>query len=167
MREEIHRATLAKKDLTLVWGIARATAGHLETFGIRSYDDLLTTDSSRIVAWLRDRRRFVSLAQVDCWKHHAKSYSTSRPVIFGDPLPLDGRFLALDLEYEPGGLIWLVGVRIVGPGSLQYHALWAGSATQEECNLRQLAEIAAANPLLPVVTWSGNGADMPQLRKAA
>src|SRR5262249_16428830 len=73
---------------------------------------------------------------------------------------------ALDLEYEPGGLIWLIGICLVGQGSSEYHALWADSATQEESNLRKLAEIAAANPLIPIVTWNGNGADMPQLTDA-
>src|SRR5262249_40403327 len=80
---------------------------------------------------------------------------------------LDGRFLALDLEYEPGGLIWLVGVCLVGPDNWEYFALWADTPAQETSNLRYLAEIATSNPFLPVVTWNGNGADMLQLRTAA
>src|SRR5262249_33914833 len=134
--------------------------------GIRTYEDLLTKDSATLVAELRERRRFVPRAEVDRWKYHAKSFSTSVPVIFGDPLTLEDPFLALDFEYEPGGLIWLIGICLVRQGYSGYHALWTDSATEEESNLRTLAEIADANPLLPVVTWNGNGADMPQLRDA-
>jgi predicted RecB family nuclease len=79
---------------------------------------------------------------------------------------LDGRFLALDLEYEPGGLIWLVGVCLVGPNGREYLPMWSETPAQEERNLKRLAEIAAANPMLPVITWNGTGADMPQLRIA-
>jgi predicted RecB family nuclease len=167
MRDEIRRVTVANKDLTLIWGVGPVSARRLEEIGIRTYDGLLAADSSTIVAALRNRRRYVSPAQVDSWKQHATSYSTSCPVVFGDPLTLDGPFLALDLEYEPGGIIWLVGVCLVGPGSREHFALWADTPAQEKSNLRRLAEIAAANPLLPVVTWNGNGADMPQLRNAA
>ena len=87
-------------------------------------------------------------------------------MLFGKPLTLDGPFLALDLEYD-GGFIYLIGVCIVGPGDREYIALWADTPEQEKSNLRRLAEIAAANPLLSVVTWNGNGADMPQIRNAS
>jgi CRISPR/Cas system-associated exonuclease Cas4 (RecB family) len=106
MRDEIDRATLAKKDLTRLWGIGRVYARHLEDIGINNYDEILAVDSASVVEKLRNRRCFVSPAQVDHWKHHAASYSISSPVLFGNPLRLDDRFLALDLEYEPGGLIW-------------------------------------------------------------
>jgi len=166
MRNEIDRATLAKKDLTRIWGIGRVCARRLEEIGIISYDELLGVDSASVAEKLGEQRYFVSPAQVDSWKHHAASYSTSSPVLFGDPLTLDGEFLALDLEYEPGGIIWLVGVCIVRPNGREYFALWAETPAQEMSNLKRLAEIAAANPLLSVVTWNGDSADMPQLRKA-
>jgi predicted RecB family nuclease len=167
MRDAILRVTRDRKDLTLIWDVGRVRARHLEMIGIRTYDQLLAADSIAVVEKLRERRCYVSLGQVDRWKHHAKSYSASSPVVFGDPLPLDGRFLALDLEYIPGELIWLVGVCLVEPGAREYLALWADTPAQEKRNLRRLAEIVAAKPLLPVVTWNGKGADMPQLRNAA
>jgi predicted RecB family nuclease len=77
------------------------------------------------------------------------------------------QFLALDLEYVPGGLIWLVGVCLVGPSGREHLALWANTPAEEKANLKRLAKIAAANSLLPVITWSGNSADMPHLRGAA
>jgi predicted RecB family nuclease len=159
--------TLAPKALTLIWDIGPVRARHLEGIGITNYGDLLAVDSTAVVEQLRERGCYVSPAQVNRWKHHATSYSASRPVVFGDPLSLDGSFLALDLEYEPGGLIWLVGMCLVGPGGCEYVALWADTPEQEKSNLRGLAEIATANPLLPIVTWNGNGADVPQLQSAA
>jgi len=91
----------------------------------------------------------------------------SRPVVFGDFPTLGCSFIALDLEYGPEPLIWLIGVCLVGPSSARYLALWADTAEEEERNLRRLTEIIAENAVLPVVTWNGNGADMPQLRNAA
>jgi predicted RecB family nuclease len=167
MRDVILRITHDNKDLTLIWGVGRATENRLQEMGIKNYDDLLAEDSSRIVEALRDRGRYVSPVQVDQWKQHARSYRTSRPVVFGEPLTLDGPFLALDLEYEPGQVIYLVGVCLLGSGGREYIALWADTPAQEKSNLRRLSEIVAANPLLPVVTWYGNGADIPQLRNAA
>jgi predicted RecB family nuclease len=167
MREEIERATLAKKDLTRIWGVGSVYARHLENSGINSYEELLGVDSASVVKKLRDHKCHVSRADVDRWKHHAESYSNCSPVVFGDRLRLDGQFLALDLEYEQGALIWLVGVCLVGPSGRENLALWADTPVQEKANLKHLAKIAAANPLLPVVTWNGKGADMPQLRIAA
>jgi predicted RecB family nuclease len=166
MRDEIDRATLERKDLTRIWDIGPVRARHLEEIGIKSHDNLLAVDSTSLVQKLRDHKCCVSIAQVDRWKHHAASYATSAPVLFGGPLKLDGCFLALDLEYEPGEIIWLVGACLVRPNEREYVALWAETAAEEKNNLARLAKIAAANPVLPIITWNGNGADMPQLRIA-
>jgi predicted RecB family nuclease len=167
LRDEILRATHDKKDLTLIWGVALKLALSLEEIGISTYDKLLTIDSAAIVKALRDRRCYVSEAQVVRWRHHATSYWTSRPVVFGELPPLGSSFLALDLEYVLGVNIWLVGVCFVEPDGREYFAFWADTPAQEESNLRRLAEMVAKNPLLPVVTWNGKKADMPQLRIAA
>ena len=160
-------ASATRNELTELWGIGLGTSGHLEAIGIKTCHDLLVVGTPVIVEMLRDRKCYVRPATVDGWKHHAKSYSTSRPVLFGDPLLLHGPFIVLDLEYEPGKLIWLVGVCVQGSGGREYFALWADTAAQEKRNLMRLAEIIAASPLLPVVTWNGKGADLPELRKAA
>lgn len=161
-----HEAAVANKELTQTWGVGRAYAGCLEEIEIRTYNELLAADSSTIVKALRDKKFCVSPAEVDRWKHHALSYATSRPVVFGDILTLDDSFLALDLENDPGGLIWLVGICLREPRGREYFALWADTPAEEKSNLTRLAEIAAANPLMPLVTWNGIGADMPQLRYA-
>lgn len=167
MRDEIRRIKNANKDLTMIWDIGLSRARHLEGIGISTYDELLALESATIVAKLRERKCYISPAQAERWKHHATSYSTSSPVVFGDPPPLDGSYLALDLEYEPGRLIWLVGICVVTPRGREYLGLWADTPAEETINLMRLAEIVATNPFLPVVTWSGTGADMPQLRCSA
>jgi predicted RecB family nuclease len=167
MEEEIERTTAAKKDLTRITGIGRTFAQRLEEMGINNYEGLLGVDSAYVVENFRIQGSFISPAQVDCWKHHAISYSTSSPVVFGDPLLLGDRFIAIDLEYGPGPLIWLIGVCIAKPAGYEYRALWVDSPAQEKSNLEQLAEVVTSNPSFPVITWNGNGADLPELRKAA
>jgi predicted RecB family nuclease len=98
MQGEIHNTTQANKDLTMIFGIGRAYATHLERTGIGNYEALAAADSVTIVEDLRRKQCFVSTAIVESWKHHAKSYHIAQPVVFGD-LPALGFYLALDLEY--------------------------------------------------------------------
>jgi predicted RecB family nuclease len=165
-RDEVLEVTRAKKDLTLIWGIARGYARRLEEFGITNYDDLVATESSIVVEKLRESRCYgVSIATVDSWKSHARSYSTLHPVVFG-VLPNVDSFIGLDLEYGPGPIIWLVGVCLVAPRGIQFQAFWAETAIEEKGNLQRLGELIAANPELPILTWNGKAADLPQLKVA-
>ncbi len=45
--------------------------------------------------------------------------------------------------------------------------MWTDTPAQEKRSLRVLAELIDANPLVPVVTWGGRGADVRALRKGA
>jgi predicted RecB family nuclease len=167
LRDEIERKTRESKDLTRIWGIGPRYARLLEETGIKTYEQLATADPSAMIATLRGEKCCVSTSQIDTWKHHATSYSTSRPVLFGDRLPPPSGFIALDLEYVANSLIWLIGGCLITPRRRPQHfALWADTKAQETQNLQRLAKLAAANPSLPVVTWSGTAADMPQLRNA-
>lgn len=108
MRDEIRRITGANKDVSMIFDIGPVRARCLEEIGIKNYEELLAAESATVVEKLRERQCYVSTAMVDRWKHHATSYSTQRPVVFGDPPPLNGSFVALDLEYGPDPRIWLV-----------------------------------------------------------
>jgi predicted RecB family nuclease len=167
MRDEIRRVTSLNKDLSMIWDIGRFRARHLEEIGIDNYEALLTVDCSSVVDKLRERQCFVSQAQVNRWKQHAISYSTSLPAVFGDRPPLNESFIALDLEYIHGKLVWLVGVCLVTQNGCQFSSHWADAPKQEEENLRSLIELVRVNPSLSVVTWAGTGADLPQLKLAA
>jgi predicted RecB family nuclease len=55
----------------------------------------------------------------------------------------------------------------MGSASGEYFSFWADTPEQEKENVDCLCKIIAAYSEVPVVTWAGNGADMPELRKAA
>lgn len=167
MRDPILRTTLANKDLSLIWDVGPVRAERLEEVGITTWQELASSEPNTIVGLLREKRCYVSQAQVVRWKHHAASYSSSQPVLFGDALSLAEAFIALDLEYGPRALIWLIGACVVSDGRRECFPLWADTPAEEKANLKRLEAIAVANPALPVITWNGSGADLPQLRSAA
>lgn len=167
MLDEIRRSTLANKDVSLIWGIGWRYAHCLEEMGISTYEQLLQSDTDSVVEGLRRHKYHLSASQVNGWKHHAKSFSIGRPVLFGEPFPHHDSFLALDLEYDPESTIWLIGICLVRSGKRNYSFLWADSTKQEKVILNQLYQIIQQNPSLPIVTWSGTSADIPQIRKAA
>jgi predicted RecB family nuclease len=178
-RDEIHQAAIQRKDLTLIFGIAREYARVLEDLGVATWEDLLHRDVQPLAASFRARGYpTVTAMEIWQWRQHARSYALGHPVTFGDlptggaaDFPVGGSFIALDLEYdseheEPGSL-WLVGACVVD-GDLQEHLImWVDSPEDEERNLRALGELARDHPTLPVVTWAGDGAEVPQLRAAA
>jgi len=166
MLDEIRRSTLANKDVSLIWGIGWQYARCLEEMGISTYEHLLETDTDSIVEGLRRYNYHLSANQVNGWKHHAKSFSIGRPVLFGEPFSHHDSFLALDLEYDPESTIWLIGICLMRSGKRTYYFLWADSPKQEKVILNELYETIQQNPSLPIVTWSGTSADIPQIRKA-
>ncbi len=166
MLDEVRRSTLANKDVSLIWGIGWRYAHCLEEMGITTYEQLLQADSNIIVDGLRRYKYHLSVNQVSGWKQHAKSLSIGRPILFGEPFSHHESFLALDLEYDPESTIWLIGICLVHLGKRNYYFLWADSPKQEKVILNQLHQIVQQNPSLPIITWSGASADIPQIRKA-
>jgi hypothetical protein len=93
--------------------------------------------------------------------------NSSLPIRFGEALQLGPSFVAIDLEYTTiGGLIWLTGVAVVDGDSFEYHTRWAHTPEQQALALQNLAGIAADHPAGPIVTWSGESADVPALAAA-
>jgi predicted RecB family nuclease len=178
-RDEIHQAVSQTKDLTLILGIGRDYAPVLEDLGVATWEDLLHREVPTLAASFRARGYpTVTATEIWRWQQHARSYALGQPVTFNDlptggavDFPVGGSFIALDFEYdsehdEPGSL-WLVGACVVD-GDLQERLnLWADSPEDEERNLRALGEFVRDHPTLPVVTWAGDGAEVPQLRAAA
>jgi predicted RecB family nuclease len=89
------------------------------------------------------------------------------PVYFGTTPFVDDSFIAVDLEYQGDGTIPVAGTCVVRGDDRDYSILWADDARSERKALRNLAKVVEANPSLLVVTWSGDTADVPMLRKAA
>jgi predicted RecB family nuclease len=167
-REEVLAAALENKDLTLIRGIGLPYARALEDFGIKTCDDLVASEPQVVVRVLRDRGYFISADQVGDWQQHAETYSIGAAVQSGDEPCVGDSFIALDLEYEPTmSRIWLIGVCVVRGEDRSHSLLLCESENQERDGLHRLAKIVAKNPSLPVVTWSGNSADIPHLKNAA
>ncbi len=167
LREHVQRMTRQGRDLTLIWGIGSRFATVLEEIGIADYNALIDSDRRSVVLALRERRLYVSLAQVEQWCRHAQAYRDSQEVLFGPPPPVGESFIAFDMEYDPmNPFIWLIGVLICAPGRREQRSLWASSPREERANLLAFADLIRANPDLPVISWAGTMADMPQLQAA-
>lgn len=167
--DEVLAATVQRKDLTLIFGVGRKYARVLEDIGIADYDDLLACDTQAVVGVMRERRYYsVNAVEVERWKRHAQVWATGKPVCIGSGPCVGDAFIALDLEYDQmGERIWLIGLCIVRGEDREYVLLWADDDATERANLRRLVKIVADYPELPVVTWSGDSADIPQLKAAA
>lgn len=163
--DEVRRVTEARKDLTLIFGIGPTYARALEEIGVATWEHLVGCDSEMLAEEVRGRGHPVSTGQIERWKRHAEAWERRQPVFFGDGACVGDSFIALDLEYG-SDRIWLVGVCVVAGGGRQITTLWADDEREERQNLRTLGEVLSANPALPVVTWSGETADLPQLRSA-
>lgn len=167
LHEEVLEATAETRDLTMIWQVKRARAQGLEALGIADYTDLASCDPTEIASLLCEMKLCVSAAEVLRWSHHATAYLEGRPVRFG-PLPQPGgRYIAIDLEYDPFRPdIWLIGVHVAEGDRNEQHILWSDSPEEERANLIRLAELLAERPDLPVMTWAGSTADIPRLRGA-
>ena len=155
---------LDAKDLTWIWGIGRQYASELERLGLRSYEDLLSADQDQVAAKLRMRGYSVSSQMVAHWSQHAQSYQAARPVVFGRDRCDFRNMLVLDLEYDRH--IWLIGICAIVRGRREYAFLWADSRSEERKNILTLLDRIENAVSMPLVTWSGLSADLPQLRGA-
>ncbi len=161
------RRNRSKRDLTLLFEMGRERAAAFEEIGIRKREDLDTCDVQSVAANLRAIGAKVSPAQIEQMRFHAQSYREGRAILFGSPLDIGDEFIALDLEYDLfKPRIWLIGLHMIDGEQREHVTLWADDASDERKNLERLAELLAERPELPVVTWGGNSADLPQLRAA-
>lgn len=155
-------------DLTLLSGVGRKYARVLEESGIADFMTLRHAKSEDIVSFLQDAGYWVSEDEATAWIHHAESFERAEPVFFGLK-PFDHpEFIALDLEYdtwEEGNPLWLAGAEVVTDGRRETFSFWADPG-EERPLLHNLSRLLADYPDLPVVTWNGRSADLPQLRKA-
>ena len=101
---------------------------------------------------------------------HARVFASGLLVL--DPearWPVSRPYIALDLEYDTlrdKGLIWLTGAAVVDGTDAEHHSWWADTPDEERAALTGLAALLCEYPELPVVTWAGRGADIPQIRAA-
>jgi predicted RecB family nuclease len=167
-RDEVLTSVIRRKDNSMVFGVGREYSRVLDEFGLATWQSLLGANVDDLATQFSERGyKAVATAEVRRWQLHAQSYQLGGPVLSADatPLPVPGPYIALDLEYD--STVWLIGTCLVDGEARDYEALWANSAAEEKANLTRLAELVATHPELPVVTWAGDSADIPNLRKAA
>jgi predicted RecB family nuclease len=141
----------------------------LAKLGIITLDDIAACDPVQTRAALRAHHgHAVTENVIRGWQAHVQSYEVNAPIVFGDRSIDYSDFMAFDLEYVPGedGLIWLIGMAVVKNGSTTLKQLWGDDSAEIRRNLQTLAATIAENPGLPVVTWSGLSAEIPQLEAA-
>jgi len=167
LSQSVARLTRDGKDLSLIWGIGRRYAQVLECAGVNDYEALIGADPRSIVGTLRREGLFVSADQVTQWQAHARAYREAQAVIFGPPLDIGDSFIALDLEYDPMDFhIWLIGMLICDGDRREHVVFWADDPREERNNLCALSALVDHNPALPVLTYAGVMADLPQLQSA-
>jgi predicted RecB family nuclease len=156
------------RNLMSIWGLGKRHAAALEALGVPDCPTLMRSDPAVISERLRAEGITISEAKVNQWRSHAESYHTKRPVFFGAPVSIGDSFIALDLEYSSfKPHIWLTGLLVVRDRQQQHLWLWADDSEQERTSMLTLANVLAQLPGLPLLTWAGTSADLPQLQSAA
>jgi len=166
-REEVEAAVARRKDVSLLFNVGPCYSEVLDELGINTYEQLVAADRFEVADAMRERKYYAANAvEIDRWKAHAQSWMTGEPVCIGEAdWPFGDSFMALDLEYASH--IWCIGVIVVSDGVAQsYQRLWADSDEEEAESLRALGHLLAQHGDLPVLTWAGDGADIPALAKA-
>ncbi len=168
-RRQVDAAVRERRDLSAVSGIGRVKREALLTAGYANWDDLLKHDAEDIARAINvaQGRRLVNASEVRRWQWHARALATNQPLLTSaaEPFPVPAEYIAFDAEYTPDN-VWLLGARVVRlAGDLCFSA-WASPAGEAQA-LSEMDAIFSRYPELPVVTWNGNGADLPAIRKAA
>ena len=167
---EVMASVSAARHLTLIHGVGRARAAALQACGYPNWESLVDADPAQVWAgvvgggWPNP-----GLAGVRLWQLHARSYWLAVPLVAeGAKFPLGRRFVAVDLEYIPERPhILLVGATVVDGDRRRQLSVWADTPDEELAALKELAGLLADHRRLPVVSWNGAAADLPQLLGAA
>lgn len=164
-RPEIAVACRERGSPSLLYGIASKTRRALQAVGIQTMHDIATCDPEATRASLYQIKQYVSEQQIRTWQGHVRAYDANAPVLIGEGQLTFNDFIVVDLEYDSRhhGLIWLVGYAVVKEGATEYTQFWADDHNAAKKNLRKLASALKKHPDIPVITWSGISAEIPQL----
>ena len=166
-RKDVIQVAARRKDLTMIQGISQKYAKVLEDQGIKSWGKLLSANSDELLGKIKkDGAIGITSSKIEDWKLHAKSFKTGKIVKKPEfsPLSFPDGYIALDLEYNP--YVWLYGATYVKDQIRVPLFLWNDDPKGEKRNLKKLIEFINCYPKAPLITWNGNSADIPQIRKA-
>jgi predicted RecB family nuclease len=172
-RDEVLASVIARRDVSRIFGVGRNYAPVLEQHcSIPTWDALIDCDrwqvADQFATW---GYRSVTPSEIELWKLHAVAYRDSRPALLAPierfPVTLGSDYIALDLEYvSETAFIWLIGVCVIRGDDRRYELHWADDDGAERRNLEWLHWFIAQHAGLPLITWSGQSADVPMLRNA-
>jgi predicted RecB family nuclease len=168
-RRQVAEAVRERRDVSSVSGIGPVKREALLAAGYRSWDDLLGRDAEDIARAVNAAQggQLVSVSEVRSWQWHARALATNQPLMTSAaaPFPVPAEYVAFDAEYTADN-VWLLGARMVLRDGDRCFSVWANPAGEARAS-SEMVGIFSRYPGLPVVTWNGNGADLPAIRKAA
>ena len=168
LRDRVGEQTRDGKDLTLLFEVGAGRAAAFEEVGIKDYEDMAHCNPERLSADLRAINTHISPVQLEQMQYHARAYIEGRAILFGSLPEIGDSFISLDLEYNSfRPHLWLIGLYFVRGDSFEFVPLWSDIRRIERNNMRRLGKILDKYPDLPVVTWAGTSADLPELKKTA
>lgn len=130
-RDEVVEWVTEHKHVSMLFGVGPVYGDALEAAGYATWDGVIDADPDELADVVSaSGAKGCGPSKVALWQMHARSLATGLPVFSpGATWPVQGRYIALDLEYDPAAdkdLIWLTGAAIVDGDSAVYHSWWAG-----------------------------------------
>lgn len=168
LKEDCISEVYKRRGLSLIHGIAYTRQKQLYELGIKDIHALAMADAVNLSNEWRGLFPFAP-GELEIQKMivHAKSWLERRPIYFGkQTFSIGNEFIIMDLEYDQNSLIWLVGILIVKSEDVKCYQFFADSVKQEKDILTKMLVILHKYKNLPILTWYGLGADLPQLVKA-
>ena len=155
--------------LSLLHDVGLVRDGQLRILGIQTMEDLVKADPLALYArWRLESPSCPSVRQIEAMQVHAEAWLEGSPKAIGNErIPSRRRSIVLDLEYDPLGLIFTVGVLLIdakGKSSVQQGFL--DDHADPKPILQEFGELLRKFPDYKVVTWGGLSADLPMLRTA-
>ena len=168
-KEEHVETVRGKGGLTRILDIGWKRQQRLNSLEILNIGDLARADTVDLYTrWRGDDQYAPNLELLRQMQSHAGALFTDRPYYIGDgAFPFVDRALLLDLEYDSGQCIFLIGAAVLEDGVLGTpYQLFAETRTDERQILEMFSELVRGLPEHWILTWSGLSADIPQLRSA-
>ena len=168
-KEEHLESVRAKGGLSQIIDIGWKRQERLKGLGFVNTGDLARADIVDLCnRWRAGDQYAPSLDLLRRMQSHARAFLTDGPIYVGDgAFTFVEKALLLDLEYDSGRCIFLIGAAVLEHGALGTpYQFFAERETDERQILEKFSELVCGMPEYWILTWSGLSADLPQLSGA-
>jgi len=170
-RPEVQELKRNGTDVALVFGVGPERIKTLSQLGIRTINELSEADPDLLAERVRSSEgSTLSAKTILLWQHHARALRGGTPVRFTSERFDQHDFVALDLEYDSlagQGEVWLIGALVQRDGEVEVFQTLCESASELKRGLIDFAKLLQKHHDLPIITWNGGAADVPNLQAAA